>query len=78
MHSFDGPVDEMHELCALGLYIGINGCSLRSEENLLMVAQIPQDRLLLGECVLMSIYVYSLCVYVYVCMYVCIEQTVAR
>jgi TatD DNase family protein len=47
VHSFDGTLDEMLQLVELGLYIGINGCSLRTEENLAVVAQIPENRLLL-------------------------------
>ena len=47
VHSFDGGVEEMLALCALGLHIGINGCSLKAEENLAMVREIPEDRLLL-------------------------------
>jgi TatD DNase family protein len=45
VHSFTGSVEEMRALVDLGLYIGINGCGLRSAELLEMVAQIPADRL---------------------------------
>jgi len=31
----------------MGLYIGINGCSLKTEENVEMVKTIPLDKLLL-------------------------------
>jgi len=47
VHSFDGNLEEMHELIELGLYIGINGCSLKTEENLNVVREIPLDKLLL-------------------------------
>merc|ERR1712216_218390 len=45
VHSFTGSADEMRELCDLGLYIGINGCGLQSDELLEMVKEIPMDRL---------------------------------
>lgn len=47
VHSFDGPMEEMRALTDLGLHIGINGCSLRSEECLAVVAAIPESCLLL-------------------------------
>ena len=47
VHSYDGPLEAMQALVRQGLYIGINGCSLRTEDNLRVVAQIPADRLLL-------------------------------
>lgn len=47
VHSYDGSLSTMLDLVNQGLYIGINGCSLRTEENLHVVANIPADRLLL-------------------------------
>ena len=47
VHSFTGGMEEMRELVAEGLYIGVNGCSLKTEENLEVVRQIPMDRLML-------------------------------
>ena len=47
VHSFDGSVEEMHALVEMGLYIGINGCSLKTEENLSVAREIPLHRLLL-------------------------------
>ncbi|KAJ2489697.1 hypothetical protein IWW37_003754 [Coemansia sp. RSA 2050] len=47
VHSFTGSVDEARELLDLGLFIGINGCSLKTEENLAAVRSIPADRLMI-------------------------------
>jgi TatD DNase family protein len=47
VHSFDGSEEELHELLAMDLFIGINGCSLRTPENLANVAQIPVNRIML-------------------------------
>ena len=47
VHSYTGSLEEMHELVDLGLYIGVNGCSLKTEENLRVVAEIPEHLLLI-------------------------------
>lgn len=47
VHSFTGSADEMRELAALGLHVGANGCSFKTEENCAVVAAIPLDRLML-------------------------------
>eukprot|EP01107_Rhizomastix_libera_P012649 TRINITY_DN3221_c0_g1_i1.p1 TRINITY_DN3221_c0_g1~~TRINITY_DN3221_c0_g1_i1.p1 ORF type:complete len:317 (-),score=64.16 TRINITY_DN3221_c0_g1_i1:27-977(-) len=47
VHSFDGSLDELKQLLHMGFYIGINGCSLKSEENLSVASQIPLERLML-------------------------------
>ena len=41
VHSFTGTMDEMRRLVAMGFHIGVNGCSLRAEESLTVVEQIP-------------------------------------
>ncbi|KAI0392459.1 hypothetical protein F5Y17DRAFT_459879 [Xylariaceae sp. FL0594] len=47
VHSFTGTREEMRELADLGLYIGTNGCSFKTEENCAVVREIPLDRLML-------------------------------
>lgn len=45
VHSFTGTVPELQALVKLGFDIGINGCSMKTEENLLAVKEVPLDRL---------------------------------
>lgn len=45
VHSFTGTVGEMQELVALGFDIGINGCSMKTEENLEVVRAVPLERI---------------------------------
>ncbi|KAK1245214.1 hypothetical protein MKX08_004843 [Trichoderma sp. CBMAI-0020] len=47
VHSFTGTIEEMKELMDLGLHIGVNGCSLKTEENLAMVKEVTLDRIML-------------------------------
>lgn len=46
-HSFTGTLGEMQQLIGLGLYIGVNGCSLKTKENVEVVKAIPLNRLML-------------------------------
>lgn len=45
VHSYTGGIDEAKECLALGLDIGINGCSLKTQEELEVVAALPLSRL---------------------------------
>ncbi|KAL7735954.1 hypothetical protein ACLKA6_002387 [Drosophila palustris] len=48
VHSFTGTLEEAKSLLAFGgLYIGINGCSLKTDENIEVVRQLPNDRIML-------------------------------
>lgn len=47
MHSFDGSAAEAAQLIEFGLHIGLNGCSLKTAEQLQTVAQLPAERLML-------------------------------
>ena len=45
VHSFTGTVDEMQRLVDMGFDIGVNGCSMKTEENIEVVRNIPLNRL---------------------------------
>ncbi|KAF9349891.1 TatD DNase [Mortierella sp. AD094] len=47
VHSFTGTMDDLKFYLDLGLYISINGCSMKTEENLKVTASVPLDRLML-------------------------------
>lgn len=47
VHSFDGNKIALEKIINLGMFIGINGCSLRTQENLEVAACVPKDRLML-------------------------------
>lgn len=45
VHSFTGTTEEMQRLVEMGFDIGVNGCSMKTEENVEVVRAIPLDRL---------------------------------
>lgn len=45
VHSFTGTEAEMLELVELGFDIGINGCSMKTPENVEVVKKVPLDRI---------------------------------
>lgn len=47
VHSFTGTKNELDALLKLDLYIGINGCSLKTEESCQIVKSIPLEKILL-------------------------------
>ncbi|KAA8500053.1 putative deoxyribonuclease TATDN1 [Porphyridium purpureum] len=46
VHSYTGSADEAAALLELGLYIGLNGCSFKTEDNLDTAKTIPLERVL--------------------------------
>jgi len=47
VHSFTEEEDVLNQYLNLDLYIGVNGCSLKTEENMKVVEKIPLDRMML-------------------------------
>ena len=47
VHSFTGSEEELMKILDLGFFVGINGCSLKTEENVSVAAKIPIDRLMI-------------------------------
>lgn len=47
VHSFTGSAQEAKLIVELGYYIGINGCSLKTEDNIQTMLSIPSEWLLI-------------------------------
>jgi TatD DNase family protein len=47
VHSFTGSSQEAKLIVELGYFIGINGCSLKTEENIQTMLSIPSEWLLI-------------------------------
>ncbi|KAL3903534.1 MAG: hypothetical protein SGILL_010409 [Bacillariaceae sp.] len=47
VHSFDDTLELAQEFIDLGFYIGLNGCSLKTKENLEVVKELPLSSILL-------------------------------
>ena len=45
VHSFTGTMEEMEKMVALGLDVGINGCSMKTDENLEVMKAVTLKRL---------------------------------
>jgi len=45
VHSFTGTEQEMLELVEMGFDIGINGCSMKTSENIEVVKKVPLERI---------------------------------
>ncbi|CAF0823045.1 unnamed protein product [Adineta steineri] len=46
IHSFDGTLDEALQFIQLGYFIGLNGCSMKIQNNLDVIKQIPLNKIL--------------------------------
>ncbi|KAF5374930.1 hypothetical protein D9758_000453 [Tetrapyrgos nigripes] len=47
VHSFTGTVEEVGELMDMGFHVSVNGCSLKTEENLAATKAIRPERIML-------------------------------
>lgn len=47
VHSFTGSEKDLKKILDLGFYIGVNGCSLRTKENLHVALLIPKEKIMI-------------------------------
>ncbi|KAJ8935405.1 hypothetical protein NQ314_012824 [Rhamnusium bicolor] len=47
VHSFDGTSEEAQRFIELGYYIGLNGCSLKTQDNLNTIKSLPSNKILI-------------------------------
>ncbi|GAB0088711.1 putative deoxyribonuclease TATDN1 [Sergentomyia squamirostris] len=47
VHSFDGSLEEANRLIDMGFYLGLTGCSMKTEEQLKVVKAIPIERIMI-------------------------------
>lgn len=47
VHSFDGRWEDAQSFLNLGLFIGLNGCSLRTDSNLEVVRKLPLNKIMI-------------------------------
>jgi TatD DNase family protein len=45
VHSFTGTLEELQQIIDLGFDVGINGCSMKTDENIAVVKELPLERL---------------------------------
>lgn len=47
VHTFDGSAEQAEALIKRGFFLGLNGCSLKTEEQLKVVKELPLEKIML-------------------------------